>query len=160
MNEQAKELAAQFDRFNRGLISFVEACSEEDWKKETAEEKWSVGVVARHVAAGHYGAMEFAKKIITDEPLPDLTMDAINQMNAQHASEHAECTKSEVLELLKKNGSSITGFVEELSEAELDRTGHMELTGGAISTRQFIENIILQSGGEHFDNMKKATGKS
>ena len=159
MNQRAKDLAERLTTFNNDMISFVENCSDEDWQKVTSGEQWPVGVSARHVAAGHYGALEFAKMIVAGETLPELTMDTIDQMNAKHAKEHTSCTKSEVVGLLKENGSSITSFVAELDDEKLDRTRHLEVVGGEISTQEFIENVIIQSGGEHLSNMKAVTGK-
>ena len=43
-----------------------------------------------------------------------------------------------------------------LSDAELDRTGHLALAGGKLSAQQLIEAVILTSGGEHFESMKAA----
>ena len=94
-------------------------------EKVTSGEQWPVCVVARHVAAGHYGAFDFAKMIAAGETLPELSMDAIDQMNAKHAEEHVNCTKSEVVGLLKQNGSSITSFVAELDDEKLDRTSRL-----------------------------------
>jgi len=51
--------------------------------------------VAHHVAAGHYGILDWAKMIVAGEALPELTMDDIDQMNAKHAKEHVNCTKSD-----------------------------------------------------------------
>jgi hypothetical protein len=79
-------------------------------------------------------------------------------MNAQHAKEHANCTREEVLGLLRKNGSAFAGYLEGLSEADLARTSYLVLIGGDVSAQQLIEMVILQSGGEHFDSMKAATG--
>lgn len=154
MNQRAKDLAERLTAFNNDMISFVENCPDDVWKEVTPGEQWSVGVVAHHVAAGHYGILEWAKMIVTGESLPELTMDAIDQMNAKHAEEYVNCTKSEVVGLLMQNGSSVIRFVAELDNEKLDRTSHLELVGGEISTQQFIENFIIQSGGEHLSNMK------
>ena len=159
MSARAKDLAEKFTTFNNDMILFVESCSDEDWKKVTDGEKWSIGVVARHVAAGHYRAVELTKMIIAGEELPNLTAETIDQMNTKHASENVDCTQSEVLELLRDNGSSITGYVAELNDMDLDRSGYLAVTEGDISVQQFIEAVILQSGSEHLANMKAATGK-
>ena len=125
MNQRAKELAERLTTFNNDVISFVENCPDDVWQKVTSGEQWPVGVVAHHVAAGHYGILDWVKMIVTGVALPDLTMDAIDQMNAKHAEEHVNCTKSEVLGLLKQNGSSIIRFVAELDDEKLDRTSHL-----------------------------------
>ncbi|MGB6930456.1 MAG: DinB family protein [Syntrophobacteria bacterium] len=158
MSQRTKELVARFTGFNNEFIAFVDNCSDEDWRKVCSGEGWTVGVVAHHVAAGHFGAIDFVRMIVAGEAIPEITMEAIDQMNAQHAKEHTNCTREEVLALLRKNGSAFAGYLEGLSEADLGRTGYLAAIGGDVSAQQLIEMVILQSGGEHFDSMKAATG--
>jgi len=158
MSQRTKELVARFTGFNNEFIAFVDNCSDEDWRKVCSGEGWTVGVVAHHVAAGHFGVIDFVRMIVAGEAIPEITMEAIDQMNAQHAKEHTNCTREEVLGLLRKNGSAFAGYLEGLSEADLARTSYLVLIGGDVSAQQFIEMVILQSGGEHFDSMKAATG--
>ena len=159
MSQRATELAERFLSFNNDMIAFVENCSEENWKKVCPGEQWPVGVVARHVAAGHYRAVGLAKMIVAGKELPELTDEAIDQSNAQHADKHADCTKEEVLGLLRENGTSLVDFVTELDDADLDRTGQLPLVGGTIGTQQFVENIIILSATDHLENMKATTGQ-
>ncbi|UCD80308.1 MAG: DinB family protein [Desulfobacterales bacterium] len=159
MSQRAEEIAKRFTNFNNELIAFVESCSDEDWTKVCPGENWPVGVIARHLAAGHYRALGLAKMIVEGKELPELSREGIDQANAQHAEKHAGCTKEEVLGLLRKNGSAIADYVAALDDADLDRTGHLALAGGAISTQQVIDNIIVQSATEHLASVKAATGK-
>ena len=158
MSQRTKELVARFTGFNNEFIAFVDNCSDEDWRKVCSGEGWTVGVVAHHVAAGHFGAIDFVRMIVAGEAIPEITMEAIDQMNAQHAKEHANCTREEVLALLRKNGSAFAGYLEGLSEADLGRTGYFAAIGGDVSAQQLIEMVILQSGGEHLNSMKAVTG--
>jgi hypothetical protein len=158
MSQRTKELVERFTAFNNDFIAFVENCTDEDWQKVCEVEQWAVAVVAHHVAAGHFGAINFVKMIVAGEAIPEITMEVIDQMNAQHAREHAHCTQEEVLTLLRENGSAFAGYLEGLSEADLDRTGYLATIGGDVSAQQLIEMFILQSGGEHLDSMKAATG--
>jgi hypothetical protein len=158
MSQRTKELVERFTAFNNDFIAFVENCTDEDWQKVCEREQWAVAVVAHHVAAGHFGAIEFVKMIVAGEAIPEITMEVIDQMNAQHAREHAHCTQEEVLTLLRENGSAFASYLEGLSEADLDRTGYLAAIGGDVSAQQLIEMFILQSGGEHLDSMKAATG--
>jgi hypothetical protein len=50
----------------------------------------------------------------------------------------------------------LVDYVAGLSEAELDRTGHLALAGGELTAQQFIEAVVLKSGGEHLASMKAA----
>ena len=158
MGQRTKELVERFTAFNNDFIAFVDNCSDEDWQKVCGEEQWAVGVVAHHVAAGHFGAIDFVRMIVAGEAMPEITMGAIDQMNAQHAKEHANCTTEEVLGLLRENGSAFASYLEGLSEADLARTGYLAAIGGDVSAQQLIEMVILQSGGEHLDSMKAVTG--
>ena len=160
MSQRTKELVERFTAFSNDFIAFVDNCNGKDWQKVCSSEGWTVGVVAHHVAAGHFGAIDFVRMIVAGEAIPEITMEAIDQMNAQHAKEHANCTREEVLGLLRENGSAFVSYLEGLSEADLDRTGYLAAIGGDVSAQQLIEMVILQSGGEHLDSMKAATRTS
>ena len=160
MSQSTRELVERFIAFNNDFIAFVANCSDEEWRKVCSGEGWTVGVVAHHVAAGHFGTLNLVRMIVAEEAIPEITMEAIDQMNAQHAKEHAHCTREEVLALLRQNGSAFVGYLEGLSETDLVRTGYFAAIGGDVSAQQLIEMVILQSGGEHLDSMKVATGTS
>ena len=137
------------------MISFVEACLEEQWNKVCAEE-WNIGVLARHIYAGYYsGAADMAKMIVDGEKVPEPTMDQIVEMANTHAREHADCSRAEVLDLLNSNGAAFADYLAGLSDVELDRSAHMELVGGEVSAQQLVDMVILDSGGEHLANIKK-----
>ena len=155
MSEKAKELVERFNGLNNELISFVEKCSDEDWKKIVSGEGWPVGVVTRHVAGGHYGLLDFAKNIVAGNAQPEISMDQIDQMNAKHAQDHANCTKEEVLDMLRKNGASIAEFVRGLDDEDLAKTAYFSLANGDINTKQLIK-IIIHGGNEHLTNMQAA----
>ncbi len=157
MTVRAKDLAERLRVFNGEVISFVENCTEEDWRKVCAWEEWSVGVTARHIGAGHFDIIGLVKMIVDGERLPELTGEQITEMANQHAREHADCAKAEVLDILRKHGEAFAGFVERLDDTELDRAGYLTMVGGEVTAQQLIENVILHSGGKHFANMKAAT---
>jgi hypothetical protein len=157
MGKRAVDLAERFKAFNNELIRFVESCSDENWRKACPEEQWPVGVVARHIAASHYGAIGLAKMMTAGEKLPELTGGVIDQLNSKHAEKHRLCTRDDVLKILRENGTSAADYVAGLSDADLDRTGHIAAAGGDLTTESLIVNIILRNGGEHFAHAKAAT---
>ncbi len=156
MGEKGKELARRLRAFSDDLIRFVEGCSETNWEKACEKEEWPVGVTARHIGAGHFEAVELVRMIVNGETLPEFTMDQLVAMANEHARQHAGCAQDEVLGLLRRNGAALVDYVAGLSDAELDRTGHLALAGGKLSAQQLIEAVILTSGGEHFESMKAA----
>jgi hypothetical protein len=158
MNKRTIDLAERFKTLNNEMIAFVENCSDENWRKECPVEQWPVGVVARHVAASHFGALGLVKMIVAGEKLPDLTGAAIDRMNLKHADKHRDCTRDEVLKTLRENGGSAVDSMAGLDDADLDRIGHVAAAGGDLTVEQIIENILLRSAGEHLDHAKAATG--
>ncbi|MBT8405884.1 MAG: DinB family protein [Deltaproteobacteria bacterium] len=158
MSQRTKKLVERFTAFSNDFIAVVENCTDEDWQEVCGGEQWTFGVVAHHVASGHFGAIDLVRMIVAGESIPEITMETIDQMNAQHAKEHANCTKKEVLALLRQNGPAFAGYLEGLSEADLARTGYLAAIGGDVSAQQLIEMVILQSAEEHLDSMKAATG--
>ncbi|MGD9274677.1 MAG: DinB family protein, partial [Desulfobacterales bacterium] len=93
------------------------------------------------------------------EDLPPLTMDQINAMSDKQAREHADCTKIEAIETLRKNSAEMAAFVAGLTDEELDRKGSMPAFGGEATTEQLIQFVIFESAMRHFDSMKTAVGR-
>ena len=158
MSDRSKKLADRLNSFNEQVISFVESCTETDWRKIGAEE-WPVGVTARHIGANHYPAMSAAKVILKGDKLPVMTMEQITENANRHAREHAECSKSEVLDILRDHGRKIVEFAGGLEDSDLDKTGYLPALGSNMTVEQFLETVVLLAANEHFQSMKTATGK-
>jgi hypothetical protein len=155
-NQQAHALTQQFEAVNNEVITLVEQCSDANWGKPCSEEQWSVGVTARHLAAGYQAIAGLVAAVATGQTLPPITMDMINQGNAQHAKEHAACTKAEVLDLLRKNSAAAVSIVGGLSDEQLAHTG--QLLGGPVSAQQVAENILIGHTAHHLASLKATLG--
>ena len=156
MGMKSQKLSERMSAFNATVIEFVQNCSDECWAKQCEAEEWSVGVTVRHIGAGHYGAIELARRMVAGEPLPALTMEQLIEMANAHAREHAGCTRDEVLTILRENGAAMISFVAALDDADLERTAYMEPFGGEVSVSKLLETIILNSAGEHFTSIQAA----
>lgn len=154
MSERAQLLADTIQVFNDAVIAFVDRCPEEAWRQTCKNEDWQVGVVARHVAAGHFQVIRLAQTLLQGDPLPEMTMEQVIEQGNTHARDHADCTREEVKTLLDENGATAAAFAAGLSDEDLDRTGHMALVGGDVSVEQLLNLVIIQSGGEHLASMQ------
>ena len=157
MGARAEQLAKKFDEACREMNTTVEKLSDADWKKTTSGEKWTVGVVAHHVAVSHAGIAGLVDMVAKGKPLPNMTMDMIHEGNAKHAKEHANTTKAETLALLKENGSKAAGVVRGLSDEELARKAKMPI-GQEMTSAQVIEGILINHVNEHLGTIKATTG--
>ncbi len=154
MSARIDALTRKIEAFNHDMVALVRGCSDDDWRKVCQAEDWSVGVVARHVGDGHYRVVELAKMIISGTPLPEWSMEDVVRMGNDHAREHADCSKAEVLSILEDNSRALTAYITALTEDELDRKAQMALIGGEVSAQQILEMLILHSGGEHLESMR------
>lgn len=158
MGQRAKQLAQQIAAFREELLAFVERCRDENWTKTLEAEQWPVGVTARHLGAGHLAISNLVAMIVDGKKLPEFTPEQLREMGNEHARKHAGCTRKEVADIVRTKGAELADYVAGLSDEALDRQAYLSLAGGSVSTQQFIEMVLLQSGREHFSNMKQATG--
>jgi hypothetical protein len=159
MSQRAKDISKRIKSFADEVITFVESLTGSDWNKVCDWEDWTVGVTARHVGAGHFAISKMAAMTVKGEDLPPLSMDQINAMSEKDSRKHADCTKDEALELLRKNSAELATFAAGLADDELDRKGSMPAFGGEVTTEQLLDFIIFQSAAQHFDSMRAAVGK-
>ena len=157
MSQQSQALASRFEQASHEMIATVERCSDAQWKTQTSGEKWSVGVVAHHVAQAHEAIAGFVKMIATGQPLPPLTMDMLHQMNAEHAKQFANCPKAETLALLRKNAAAATSTVRGLSDEQLDRSQPV-MGGPPMTAKQMVEQVLIGHLQEHYSSIKATVG--
>jgi hypothetical protein len=159
MDRRASDISKRIQSFAGEVITFVEKLSDSDWIKTCDWEDWTVGVPARHLGAAHFAISKMASIIVKGEALPPLSMDQINEMSEKDSRKHADCTKAEALEFLRKNSDELASFIARLTDAELDRKGSMPAFGGEVTTEQLIDYIIFQSAAQHFNSMRAAVGQ-
>ena len=157
MGARAEQLASKFDQSCREFTAAVEKLSDVEWKKETAAEKWSVGVVAHHVAGGCGVIAGLVQAVAKGQPLPGLTMEAIHEMNAAHAKEHANATKAETLSLFTTSAAKASSMVRGLNDAELDRSATL-LGDRPMTAAQVIEGILVNHIDEHLGSIRATIG--
>jgi hypothetical protein len=156
MGAKSRDLAQRLQAFADEVLGVLQGCSREDWGRRCASEDWSVGVTARHIAAGHFETLGLVKTLAAGGPLPQLTRAQIVAMANDHAAEHADCTPEEVAGLLRRNAADMAAYVAELEDGELDRKGFFAFIGVEMSLRQFLEAVVLKSGGGHLASIRAA----
>src|ERR687883_331941 len=100
MGQRGERLAERLTQVNDTLIAVVEGCSDEEWRATCTGEGWSVGVTAHHVASSHGPISNMVRSLANSQPLPPMTMETFDTINARHAQEFANVTKAETIDLL------------------------------------------------------------
>jgi len=157
MAAKAEALAKQYEAKVQEATGVFDRLSDADWKKTTSE-KWTVGVVAHHVAGGHEGISGIIKTVAGGQSVPGFTMDMLHDMNAKHAKEFANVSKAETIALHKKNAAAAAAVVRGLSDADLGKSGTV-LTGmPPMSVEQIVGGILLHHIDEHLGSIKATIG--
>lgn len=138
---RCEELATRLERANAAFVAAVEGCPEDAWQRTTQEEGWTVAALAHHIAAGHEGISGLVQAVAAKQAVPPLTLEAINEGNAQAAQEHAQADRAEVLQLARDGGAKAAAALRGLDEAALDHT--VDLLGTQTSAAQIAENILI-----------------
>src|SRR5712692_5868089 len=158
MGAKGEALAKQFEAKAQEATAVMEKLSNADWKKTTSAEKWTVGVVAHHLAGAHEGISRLLKTVAAGQSVPNFTMDMLHAMNAKHAQEFANCTKVETLGLHKKNAAAAAALVRGLSDTDLARSGTV-LTGmPPMSAEQVVSGILINHVAEHLASIRATVG--
>ena len=156
--------AALADRIEEGaelLAAFAETLTDEEWKYPvTSHDKRPIGVIVHHVANMYPIEIGAVQAIAGGNAVTDVTWEVVADINAKHAAEKADVTKSEAVELLRKNSREAADAVRNLTDKELDTAAPFSLSFGAPITAQFvIEDHPLRHAWHHLARIRTAVGR-
>ena len=159
MSRRAESLAARIVEGASELAAYAEGLSETQWNSRVKDGR-TVGVVVHHVASVYPIEVDLAKTVASGKPVTGVTWEAVAEMNAKHAGDHASTPKAETLELLRKNSREAADAVRAFTDEQLDRAAPFSLSYGAPVTAQFvIEDHALRHSWHHLAKIQAALGK-
>lgn len=150
---QSEELARKFEETNRQFIQAVERCSEDKWRSTPPGEQRSVGTIAHHVASSHMAIAGIAQSVGAGAPAPPITMEMIDQGNAQHASQNPNPSREETIGLLQRDGGKAAGVIRSMTDDQLAKTLTMPAADSPITTAQFIEMVGIGHPAGHMQSL-------
>jgi hypothetical protein len=163
-SENSRRAEALADRIEAGanlLAGFAEGLTEAEWSTPvSATDRRPVGIIVHHVASVYPVEIEVARAVANGKAMTDVTWNAIAEMNAKHASEQASASKSDTLQLLRKNSLEAAAAVRTFTDKELDQAAPFGLSFDAPVTAQFvIEDHALRHSWHHLAKIRKAVGR-
>jgi hypothetical protein len=161
VNRRAKLLADRIEQGAAGLAAFAEGLSEAEWHTPVSRtDGRPVGVIVHHVASMYPIEVDVARAVAGGKTVSDVTWEVVAELNAKNAREHAEVTKADALELLRRNSREAAAAVREFTDEELDRAAPFSLSFGAPVTAQFvIEDHALRHSWHHLARIRTALGR-
>jgi len=159
MGAKGEALAKQIEAKTKEATAVLEKLSDADWKKVTEAEKWPVGVTAHHLAGGLEAVAGIISGIVAGHAPGNFTRGMLDQMNAQHAKEHANCSKAETVALLKKDAATATAVVRGLSDDQLAKSGIVFTDAPPMTAEQLVQRALIMHIDEHFGSIRKTVGR-
>ena len=159
MSKRAEALAERIAQGHHQLAALAETLSEPEWRTYCADEDRTVGVLIHHVASMLPAELDLVRVLASGQPITGVTLDMVNEMNAEHAQAHQECSQQEALDLLRRNSALVVSAIRELSDEELDRAAPISLHWSApLTTQYFIEDHPLSHAYQHLASIREALG--
>lgn len=161
MSRRAELLAVRIEEGAADLSAFAERLSDAEWGTRTsATDSRTVGQIVNHVALLYPIEIELARAIAGGNAVTDVTWEVVAKLNAGHARDHAQVTREEAVELLRKNSRQAAEMVRTFTDDELDRAAPFSLSFGAPVTAQFVlEDHAVRHSWHHLARIRTALGR-
>jgi uncharacterized damage-inducible protein DinB len=160
-NSRGELLAARIEEGAAGLAAFAKGLSDAEWHTPiSATDRRTVGVIVHHVASMYPIEIDLARAVTAGNSVSDVTWEVVAQVNAKHAQDNAQVSKSAALELLRQNSREAAAAVRDFTDEELDKAAPFSLSFGAPMTAQFvIEDHAMRHSWHHLAAIRKALGR-
>jgi len=158
MGTRSEALAKQFEAKVQEAVAVIEQLSDEHWKQMTETEHWTVGVTAHHLASALEPVASLVTAIASGQSRGHFTRAMLDEMNARHAQEHANCTKAETITLLKRGAAAAAAVVRGLTDDQLATSGTVFTDAPPMTTKQLITNGLIAHIDAHVGSIRKTVG--
>ncbi|MGD9892187.1 MAG: DinB family protein [Dehalococcoidia bacterium] len=154
MSPHTEQLAEQFLHANAMLASVAEGCSDAQWQARTDAEGWSVGVAVHHVADDCLDLLDVIAAIAEGRNVPEVTRESLDERNARHAWQSASYSKTETVELLRRNAIVVADTIRHLTDGQLARSG--VVLGREASIEQIVTVLLPGHIESHLASIRRA----
>jgi len=159
MSHRSEALAVRLEAGAAALAAFASTLSETEWQMRLPKDGRKVGVVVHHVASMYPIEIHLATVLATGKPVTDVTWDAVDTINRDHAKQNDGITKEAALALLAVNSAEAAAAIRAFTDEELDRAAPVSLNSGAPLTCQFmLEDHAVRHSYHHLKLLKQAVG--
>ena len=161
MNRRTDALADRLEQGARLLAELAASLTDAEWRTRLPGDGRTVGVVVHHVASMYPIEIELALGLAEGQAIAGVTWDDVHKINATHAREHAEVTREEAIELLRRNSALAADAIRRLEDAQLDRAAPISLNADAPLTCQFfLEDHAVRHSYYHTAGINRALSQA
>jgi hypothetical protein len=155
MSTRGEDLATRFTELSDTVVAEIDHLDSSDLAKVSEPEQWTVAALACHIANVYGGQADWTGLIVSDQPLPEITMADIDAMNAAEAARNARASKDEVLTRLRTNGDRMRSVLIGLSDADTERPVSFSLLNWQqVSLGDLIGMGLIEHIQEHLASIR------
>ncbi len=160
-SRRANALADRLEQGARALAALARSLSDAQWQTRIPRDGRPIGVVVHHVASMYPLEMQLAQSLAAGQPISGVSWEAVHEINARHALEHAGVTREAALALLESNSLAAAAAIRRLADEELDRAATVSLNADAPLTCQFfLEDHPVRHSYHHLARIRTALESS
>jgi hypothetical protein len=156
MGVRAHRLAEQFELANQEFLELIDSLTHEDWMVFCPPERRRVGIVAHHVAYDYAAVTSMLRALAAGKSRP-ITAEQLDERNAQHAEQYANCNKDETIKLLREDGRKAAAAIRELDDELLGAVHDIPfMSQQPVTLEQFIHVSFIDHHAEHVSSIRSA----
>jgi uncharacterized damage-inducible protein DinB len=148
-----EDVAAELEQVSEEIARFIDECPDETWRSVSREEGWTLAAVAYHCAQGNDLALGWICQMLTLRPVYE-TPETHDALNAVEAKRHADASKAEVAETLRRSTARTARFFRALTDEELSRSAMHGVAEREMTVGQFMGAFVRHMQG-HLASLKE-----
>ena len=160
MGNQTEAYAQQFEELSRQFVAEIEGYSPAQMQARCAGEQCTVAALASHIAGVHTLVAGWIESAAAGQPLPPVTMDQVNSINADQFARDADRPKEEILADLRANGELAAGVIRSVDDAQLDQSYYFALVDRDVTLEWLVRDILIGDIAGHSASIRAACGES
>jgi hypothetical protein len=161
MTRRADALADRLEQGANALADLAAMLTDAEWRVRLPGDGRTVGVIVHHVATMYPLEIELAQAVAEGTAITGVTWQAVHDINATHAREHADTTREEAIALLRRNSELAAQAIRAMGDDELDRATPNSLYHDTPLTCQFfIEDHAMRHSWNHTAGIRRALAAS
>jgi hypothetical protein len=115
-------------------------------------------VTAHHLASALEPVAGIIAAVVSGQSLGDFSQKALDEMNARHAQEHANCTRAETIALHRKGVAAAAAVVRGLTDDQLAKSGIVFTDAPPMTAEQLVIAGLINHIDDHYGSIRKTVG--
>ena len=157
MGTRAEHLAERVEQGANELIAAVQNLTDQQWQTRCGSENRTVAVLVHHVGTMYPVEVDVIQTLIDKGGMRDLVWDAVDGINAEHATTNEDVEPQSAIDLVRQNSVRAADVIRNLTDEQLDAVAPSGLHWQApLSVQFFVEHHPVAHPYIHLESIKAA----